>query len=227
MGLKKFKLIKKTKLNNNIYELTFESNEIFIFSYWQFITFILQKIGWRAYSILEVNNKIFTLIVKKREKKDWWRWWSKYICEIEIWSILEWVWPSWHFTLQKNDNNKLFLWTGTGFVPLYNQIIWSLKENLNCNLKLIFWSKNSNDLFYINKLNKLKKENSNFDFEIFLSKEKINWYNKGYVIDYLTQNNIKNFEEYYICWIPKMINESMEILKKSWISKKNIFTEKY
>ena len=227
MALKKFKLIKKTKLNNSIYELVFESNESFSFNYGQFITFILPNIGWRAYSVLKVDENNLTLLVKKREKKDWWRWWSIYICESKIWDILEWVWPAGHFILQNTNVNKLFLWTGTGFVPLYNQILWSIQQNLNCNLKLIFWSRNKEDLFYIDKLEELKKDNSNFDYEIYLSKENINSFNKWYVIDYITQNNLQNYKEFYICWIPKMIDSAKEILINNWIKKEKIFTEKY
>jgi hypothetical protein len=52
---------------------------------WQFITFILPKIWWRAYSILKLKWKEITLIIKKRELDEWGRWWSKYICEKDIW----------------------------------------------------------------------------------------------------------------------------------------------
>ena len=227
MALKKFRLIEKIKLNQNIYELTFELNEEFSFEYGQFITFILPKIGWRAYSILKTQGNKLTFIIKKREKEDWWRWWSLYICEREVWDVLNWVWPAGHFVLQKNNKNKLFIWTGTGLVPLYNQVIWILKENYDCNLKIIFWVRCNKDLFYIDKLLELKKENSNFDFEIYLSKEEIEWYNKWYIIDYLTQENLENFEEFYICGIPKMIDSAKEILENNWVEKENVFSEKY
>ena len=227
MTFKQFKLIKKTKLNHSIYELVFESNESFSFIHWQFITFILPWIWWRAYSVLEVNNKNLTLLIKKREKIDGWRWWSIFICEREIWDILEWVWPTGHFILKNNNKNKLFIWTGTGFVPLYNQILWSLKEKQNCNLKMIFWSRYLEDLFYLDEIKKLKNRYSNFDYEIYLSKENIKLYEKWYVIDYLTKNNIADFKEFYICWIPSMIDSAKEILKNLWIKKENIFTEKY
>lgn len=227
MSLKNFKLIKKIKLNNYIYELVFETDKSFNFNYGQFITFILPWIWWRAYSVLEVNKNKLTLLIKKRTKIEWWRWGSIYICEREIWDILKWVWPAGHFVLKNNNNNKLFLWTGTGFVPLFNQIKWSIKQNLKWNLKLIFWSRYKKDLFYIDKLINLKKQNTNFDFEIYLSKEEITWLKKWYIIDYLTKNNIKNYNDFYICWIPKMIDSAKKILENNLINEKNIFTEKY
>ena len=52
-------------------------------------------------------------------------------------------------------------------------------------------------------------------------------FNKWYVIDYITQNNLQNYKEFYICWIPKMIDSAKEILINNWIKKEKIFTEKY
>jgi len=44
MALEKYKLIQKTKLTDNVYELSFEAEKTFTFIYGQFITFILDKI---------------------------------------------------------------------------------------------------------------------------------------------------------------------------------------
>jgi len=224
--IQNFKLINKKKLTYNIYELVFNAENRFNFKAWQFITFIIPVWG-RAYSILEENWNEFKLIIKKRESEEWWRWWSKYLCELGIWAIIKWVWPAGHFTLKENDKNKLFLWTGTWFVPLYNQIIYWLKNNFNCNFKIIFWARTKDDLFYIEELENLKSKYNNFDFEIYLSREKIDWINNWYITDFINKNTKKYFEEIYICWAPGMIDNAIEILEKNWIEKNNIFTEKY
>lgn len=225
--IQNFKLIKKKKLTHNVYELIFECEHELIMKPWQFITFIINKIWWRAYSILELDWKQIKLIIKKRELGEWGRWWSILICNLNIWETLKWVWPAWHFLLQENNKNKMFIWTWTGFVPLYNQIQWNLINKQNCNLEFIFWAREKTDLFYINELMELKLKHKNFNFELFLSRWEVEWINKGYTINYLTKENCENFEEFYICWAPAMIESSIEKLKNIWFNDSNIFYEKY
>jgi len=222
-----FKLVKKVNLTNNVYEMVFEWENEINMKNWQFITFIIEGIWWRAYSILKIEWKNIVLIIKKREQEEWGRWWSILICDLNIWESLKWVWPAGHFILKENNNNKLFIWTGTWFVPLYNQILWAIQSGFNCNLKLIFWIREKKDIFYINELNKIKQNNINFDYEIYLSREYLEWTNKWYVTDFLNIENISIFQEFYICWMPLMIDSSVEILKKLWINENTIYFEKY
>lgn len=220
-----YKIIEKRKLTHDIYEMKFESNTDLSFIYWQFITFILPWIWWRAYSVLKLeNNIVITLIIKRVENG---RWWSKFICDSNIGDILKWVWPAWHFTLKQTNNNKLFLWTWTWFVPLFNQIKWSINLKQDCNLRLIFWLKNSDDIFYENTLNELKSKHNNFDYSYYLSRENDSIHNYWRVTDYLTLDNVVQYNEFYICWIAQMIDSSIEILTNLWIQKEQIFTEKY
>ena len=226
-----FKLVWKNKLTHEIYELIFEWENEMEFKNGQFITFLIPIIGGRAYSILELNWKNITLLVKKWKTENWWRWGSKLICELKIGEMLKWVGPAWHFLLKENENNKLFIWTWTWFVPLYSQINLALKEELNCKLMFIFWMRNEEDLFYLEKLEKLKQNNSNFNYKIYLSRWKEKKWNNNisywYVIDYLSEENIKKFNDFYICWIPVMIKSSKDILANTWINNYNIFTEEY
>ena len=224
--LKQFKLIKKNQLTHDVFELVFEFSDTKTeYFYWQFITFILPWIWWRAYSILDIydNNKI-VLIIKRIEN---WRWWSKFICDSSIWDIFTWVWPAWYFKLQENNSNKLFLWTWVWFVPLYNQIIWSINLKQNCKLKLIFWVSDSRDIFYYEKLENIKNNFSNFDFDYCLSKEKKDWFNNWRITNFIDKKYIQDFEEFYICWNPAMINDVKSILENLWIQKNKIFYEWY
>ena len=225
--IQQYKLIEKKNLTDNVFELVFEwENEIQV-KPWYFITFLLDKIWGRAYSILETNWKNVVFIIKKRETSEWGRWGSKYICDLNIWENLRWVWPVWHFVLKENSNNKLFIWTGTWFVPLYNQIVWALNAKQDCKLKLIFWVREEKDLFYVDELEKLKQNNNNFDYELYLSRAEKEWTKKWYITDYLTKENVLNFQEFYICWAPNMIDSAVELLKNAWANEDNIFYEKY
>jgi ferredoxin-NADP reductase len=204
--------------------MVFETEQSFQFIHWQFITFVLPWIWWRAYSILETNWKFIKLLIKRLENG---RWWSKFICDRELWSILKWVWPAGHFTLKETDKNKLFIWTWTWFVPLFNQINWSIDLWLKSNLKLIFWLRNELDLFYEKELLELKNSNSNFLYDYYISREKVSDYIHWRVTEFITKENIADFEEFYLCWIPSMIDNSIELLLSLWVSKSQIFTEKY
>jgi len=88
--IQNFKIIAKKELAPKIYEIVFESEKPLHFKAWQFITFLLEKIWGRAYSILKQKDKKITLIIKKWELDNWWKGWSKYICEKDIWDIF-WV----------------------------------------------------------------------------------------------------------------------------------------
>lgn len=223
--IKDFKLTKKTKLTPDVFEMIFEVEEKFSYNYWQFITFILPNIWWRAYSMLDVIDwSKIKLIIKRVENG---RWWSKYICDSEVWTVIKWVGPAGHFVLRETPKNKLFICTWVWFVPLYNQIIWSNRIWLNCKTKLLFWVRTDEDIFYEKELNEMKNNNKNFSFEYYISREHDLHHNFWRVTDYLTKDNISNFEEFYICWNPMMIDDSIQKLLDLWISEDQIFTEKF
>ena len=86
--IQQFKLIEKINLTKNVFELIFEWEKELDMRPGQFITFLLDKIWWRAYSILRLEWKKVILIIKKRELDEWWRWGSKIICDLNIWEKL-------------------------------------------------------------------------------------------------------------------------------------------
>lgn len=236
--LQKFKLISKINLTYNVFEMVFEAENELTMKPGQFITFLIENIWWRAYSILKLEWKRIILIIKKRELNEWWRWWSKIICELNIWESLRGVWPAWHFLLRESSNNKLFIWTGTGLVPLYNMINFELQNNKNTKIKFIFWVRVEEDVFYINELEKLKLKYPNFEYFMYISrvkdlyKFKLNYdeniINSWYTTNHLSKENIKNFQEVYICWAHTMIESTVEKLKNlNFKENENIFYEKY
>lgn len=236
--IQQFKLIEKVNLTHNVYELVFEAENTFEIKAWQFITFLLEGLWGRAYSILELDWNRVKLIIKKRELEEGWRWGSKMICETKIWENLKWVWPAGHFLLQENNKNKLFIWTGTWIVPLYNMIIDQLKKDSKTKVELTFWVREKEDVFYLEKLEYLKEKYLNFDFAIYISRVKdIHEFknecknkkvHSWYTTNFLTKENMKNFWEIYICGMPKMIESTVEKLEKLWFKDwKDIFFEKY
>jgi len=232
-----FKLIEKKDLTKNVFEMVFEWEKELNMKAWQFITFLLDWLGWRAYSILEIIDNKIVLIIKKRELEDGWRWWSKLICDLNIWDSLKWVWPAWHFKLTGSKENKLFIWTGTWLVPLYNMINFELENNNETKIHFVFWVREQYDIFYTKELEKLKNKYSNFDYDIYISRVKDlhqfkfenQWHriNSWYVTNFLTKKNIEDYKEAYICWAPMMIESTIEKLKKLDFNEENIYFEKY
>lgn len=225
MWFSNFKLIKKEKITKDVFELIFESEKDFEIIPGQFITFMLPKsrLG-RSYSVLNKDINWVSFLIKRLED---WRWWSKEICDLNEWEIIKWIWPAWRFIDSKKDINKLYIATWTWVVPLFF-MIWDLLKNwFKKNLKLVLWNRTLSDLYYIEKLENFKKNYSNFDYEIFLSREDIIWYNSWYVGDFLTLENIEKYNEFYICWNPNMIDEVVLKLENNWVLKEDIFEEKY
>lgn len=224
LSMDKMRLIKKEKLTHDVYELVFDCDKSLIVLPGQFITFVLTSWLRRAYSISnQIWNK-FEFIIKRLED---WRWWSKELCDLDIWVSLDFIWPVWHFVLKKNDSSKLFIWTWTGFAPLYFQIINALEKWFLGKVYFIFWIRESRDIFYGKQLNFLKNRYTNFDFRLFLSREDKIWVLSWYVTDFLIKDNIFEFGEFYICWSPAMVESSRQKLEDIWIEKENIYFEKY
>jgi NAD(P)H-flavin reductase len=187
----------------------------------------LPKIWGRAYSILEQIWDKTILIIKRVKTENWWRWGSISLCDAQVWDKFNWVGPAGHFVLKEEDNNKLFLWTGTGLVPLYNQIVAWLERWDKSEYTLLFWIRKQEDIFYWENFEKLSKKYPNFKYIIYLSREEVEWTTKWYITDFLNKQNLQNINETYICWAPAMVDSSIEKLEKNWINKEDIYFEKY
>lgn len=221
--LSPFTLIKKSQITHDVYQLTFTRQKWKVeYLYGQFVTFFLRS--WsRSYSIASTDGLEYQFVIKRLENG---KWGSKEICDTEIWTELKAVWPVWKFTLRDTNNSKMFLWTWTGFAPLYFQILWSYDLGLSSERKFIFWVREAKDIFYLEELENIK-EKWNFSYEIYVSREEVVWYKYGRITEYITKENIENFQEFYICGSPAMVSEAKSKLLALWISSDMIFSEEY
>lgn len=225
MWFNNFTLLSKKNLTSDVFELIYEVENDFDIVPWQFCTFMLPKTWFaRAYSVLYKEWKKIYFIIKRLENG---RWGSKEICDYEVWVVLRWVWPTGHFIDSKKDVSKLYIGTGTGMVPLYFLAKSLLEKWFQKNIKIILWNREEKDLYYIWEFQSMKEQYPNFDFEVYLSREEVIWYNTWYVGDFLTPENREKFSEYYLCWNPNMVDEVEKKLSDGWVEKENIFREKY
>lgn len=225
MWFNNFTLLSKKNLTPDVFELVYEVENDFDIIPGQFCTFMLPKTGFaRAYSVLYKEWKKIYFIIKRLENG---RWGSKEICDYDEWVVLRWVGPTGHFVDSKKAVSKLYIGTGTGMVPLYFLVKSHLENGFAQNLKIILGNRELKDLYYIDEFQKLKNTYSNFDFSVYLSREETAEFQKWYVWDFLTHENIQKFEEYYLCGNPNMVDEVEQKLLWSGVASENIFREKY
>lgn len=229
MWMMQVALEKKITLTHDVFELHYKLPEELTMKAGQFFTFILPGIGGRSYSALDIVWDIAILIIKKWLIKDWGRGWSILLCDAQIWDDFKAIGPAGHFVLQENNDNKLFLWTGTWLVPLYNMILAGLKKNTWEKYQLVFWVRHLSDMFYEKEFRLLKEQfPDTFYYHLVVSRDKWEWLiKKWYVTDFLSEKVVADYGEYYICWAPAMIEWCQKKLSDLWVSQEDIYFEKY
>lgn len=229
MALENATLIEKKSLTQDVFELHYMLSWNKTMIAWQFITFIIPQIGWRAYSILEQTENTIILIIKRWSIEMWGRGWSIALCDALIGESFSYVGPAWHFILSQKNVARCFIGTGTGLVPLYSHILAWLKQNTWEKHQLVFGVRHISDLFYVEKFEALKERYPDtFFYHLVVSRDAAQWIiHKGYVTDFLTSDSIQHFWEFYLCGAPAMIEWCQEKLSELWVKEENIFFEKY
>ncbi len=229
MAMMEVKLVKKVELTHDVFELHYKLPEIKEMKAGQFITFILPGVWGRSYSILELIWDIVVLIVKRWPEHNGGRWWSIILCDAKLEDIFKAVWPAGHFVLSESTENRLFLWTGTGLVPLFNMILEWLKSKNGAKYQLVFWVRYMEDMFYVEKFEALKKKfPDTFYYHLMTSRSEEQWnIKKWYITDFLSPKVVSEYWEYYLCGAPGMIEWCQEKLAQLWVEKEKVFFEKY
>lgn len=139
-----------------------------------------------------------------------------------------------HYTNKALNNKLLFIGTGSGVVPLYAMIkdlLINKKETRD--IRLHWGMRSEEDLFFVNDLNQLSEEHTNFVFDIVLSKPSESWQLCiGHVQDCITRDfgttqvNLAEWEA-YICGRPELVQDMSEKLVTLGIDKEKIYHERY
>ena len=135
--------------------------------------------------------------------------------------------PLGHFVLKANNTPKLFVGTGTGFAPLYFQIRAMMDTEIQTSLMYIFGVRSSADIFYTDELNRMKQKYPSFDYQIFLSQEDSVGSTRGRVTDFITNENISSYGEFYLCGSPAMVKDARAKLEACSVEKEKVFFEQY
>jgi len=169
----------------------------------------------RAYSIVNYetrNEKMYiTLCIKLLENGRW----STILKNKKVWDTLEVGGIFGHFKLQDTDSPKVFIWTGTGLVPVYNMA----KNTTASDKTLIFSVPYKSELFYEKNIADIP----NLKHEIYVTREEVPGYH-FWRFD-LTNFNFEKDTEFYLCGNPDMVKVTTEKLKELWFKK--IYSEQF
>jgi propane monooxygenase reductase subunit len=139
--------------------------------------------------------------------------------------------PLGHFTLRDTTKSKCFIGTGTGFAPLYCQIKHSTQKEVH--VGFIFGVRSREDAFYEHEIREIGSEFHNFTYVQYFSREDISYIEEqehrkgGYVTDWISDETIQSYEQYYLCGSPNMVKGAREKLESLGIPKEDIFWEQY
>ena len=230
-----FPLLKKHQLTHDVYELTYAYNS----EWWevssenlplpgQYVMFQLAPGLNRSYSIAYSDQLTFTLVIKRISDGRG----SPIICDAEIGTSLSGIMSLGHFVLKENDLSKCFIGTGTGFAPLYFQMLSCKQLWFTQTPKaFIFGVREFRDSFYESEITEVGESFSIFEHISYFSREEITsdalFQKTGYVTDWITAENISKYEEFYICGSPAMVKGAREKLEAIWVYKENIFWEQF
>lgn len=140
--------------------------------------------------------------------------------------------PYGEFTLQEHSEaDVICIGGGAGMAPL-KAIIYSLFEKkTKRNVYLYFGVRAKKDVFYVEELEKLKKDNSNFNYCFALSSpdENDKWEGETGFIHLVLEKHIEDASnmEAYLCGPPVMTDAAIKVLREKGINKSNIYYDKF
>ena len=247
-----FILIAKRQLTHDVFELTYSCENLSSEPPLEGQYVMFQLAPWlnRAYSLASFSLSCmqspqtptlsdsqlptFTLLVKRIADGRG----SPLICDADIGSTLSGMIPLGHFTLQDTPRSKCFIGTGTGFAPLYCQLLECSNLGIRgSSIAFVFWVRTFADSFYEDEIVALGARFQDFEYVQYFSREDAEtrpWsihhrYStmNGYVTDWINADNIEAYEEFYICGSPAMVKDARAKLESLGVKKENIYWEQF
>ena len=220
-----FTLIEKKILTHDVFELIYACPDMLQEppKPGQYVMFQLAPWLNRAYSFASYRTGEFTLIIKRIAIGKG----SPIICDAEVGTVFTGMLPLGHFVLENTEVSKCFIWTGTGFAPLYCMVLELLsKPHFEPKIAFLYGVREEKDSFYLEEMRQIWTK-LQCDFYPFLSADTRDYATTGHVTDWIIEENIWAFQEFYICGSPAMVKSAREKLEALGIKKEAIFFEPY
>lgn len=207
-----WKIINRKMLSDNVVELWVEVFQDLEVLPWQWIWFVFDDEKWqfiRAYSVAysENENNVTDCVFLIKILEEWRA--GKKFKALKIWDEVRINWVFGHFVLKENDNEKFFIATWTWFAPIINMI----KNDKSTKRTLLFGAQYKKDVLREDEIKKIP----NLNYKIFLSREKVEWYEYGRID--LNKFELNNDMEFYICGAPPVVKSMLDYLRWKWFDK--------
>ena len=153
---------------------------------------------------------------------------SSYLFYLHEKDSLKFQGPNGSFYLQeKSERDLVFVATGTGIAP-FRSMLYSLVEQPEAGTLTLYWGlRSQRDLYYQRELEALAERNSNFTFEITLSRPEKGWNGSTGRVTTLVENRIASVNNvtFFLCGNGGMIKDTTEIINRKGLCP--IHTEQY
>jgi len=206
-----------------------ETEEPFDFQPGQYISIKVAPDAIRAYSIATklAPNK-FALLVDIRPGGPG----SKFFEHLKPDDKIPFLGPFGAFTFKLEEDIKqiLFLGTGSGISALRCMVDAALKEQgVTIPMKLYIGLTYPYEVFWQDYFEELKKQYSNFDYDIAIFKPDESWTgHAGFITKYLKEEFSDTSKSVaYLCGHKAMMDDATELLQVSGCPKERIFTERF
>ncbi|BCG63369.1 MAG: Na+-transporting NADH:ubiquinone oxidoreductase subunit F [Methyloprofundus sp.] len=144
--------------------------------------------------------------------------------------------PYGEFYAKKTDAEMVFIGGGAGMAPMRSHLFNQLRT-LKTNRKVTFWygARSKREMFYVEDLDMLAKENDNFEWHVGLSDPlpEDNWEGyTGFIHNILLEEFIKNHPapedcEFYMCGPPMMNSAVINMLIENGVEPENIMLDDF
>jgi|TARA_B100001971_G_C18189506_1_gene537741 Na+-transporting NADH:ubiquinone oxidoreductase subunit F len=134
-----------------------------------------------------------------------------------------------HFE-EEMKNNLILIAGGTGVTPLMSIVRLANGKKLSNKIKLLYSVKTPEDIIYKDELEKIKNENSNFDYLATITRpeENDNWTGRtGRIDKELLKESIENIEDslYFLCGPAEFVKGTIQFLEELGAAKDQIKTD--
>ena len=144
--------------------------------------------------------------------------------------------PFGEFFARKTDAEMVFVGGGAGMAPMRAHIFDQLLR-INTDRKITFWygARSLREMFYVDELDKLQKDNENFNWHVALSDPlpEDDWSGEtGFIHQVLLDNYLKSHPapedcEYYLCGPPMMNKAVIDMLINLGVEPENIMLDDF
>jgi len=233
-------LTKKTLFPNDVdlYRFSLDTSKTIVFTPGQYIILkVPVGAGFvnRLYSIASASTQTgsFELLIKRVPGGLA----SDYINAFVVGQKVEFSGPAGQFSLKNTPLPKVFITTGTGIAPIRSFI---LSNKTHAQTYHLFWGMSTvADLYLLDELKEVSKNDPHFKFMVNLSKEpsleKINGVDRGFFslghvnegVLGLLNNSLQSNFEFYICGRREVVESLREYLYTHGIDRSLVYFERY